>query len=222
MKALRAVGLGLAAAVVLAAVGCGSSGPLDVYLSLPGVSPFAAGSLQTILIAAFEDEAPVEDFRAGEALEAALEADLLTGPNRGAGRVARARVDAVAGRDGAEVWKAAGAAETPGTVYLAGSVRMSSDIRKAIDRNTIGDGPFDLVARLLAKRRWRLAVDYYVISAATGETLHHTVLSEYQDYNELDKPAEFAFSELSARVLDKLKEVLFASPTNEVRTLLRH
>jgi hypothetical protein len=221
MKPRRVFGLSLIAAIALAAGGCAPNGPLDVHVSVPGVSPLQPAAFQTILVAGFADKAPVEDFQAGEALEAVLQADLLSGPNRHAGRVERVRVAAVAGRDGPEAWKAAGASEKPGTVYLAGSVRMSSDIRKAIDRNAVPDGPFDLVARLLAKRHWRLAVEYYIISAATGEVLRHNTLSEYQDYDELDKPAEFAFSELSARVLDKLKEVLFASPTIEVRTLLR-
>ena len=37
----------------------------------------------------------------------------------------------------------------------------------------------------------------------------------------LDKPAEFAFSELSERVIQDLYRVLCATPTTETRTLLR-
>jgi hypothetical protein len=221
MRPGRVLGLGLALAAALAGGGCGSTGPVDVLLSVPGVSPFKAAAFKTVLIARFKDEAPIEGIQTGPALEEALEAGLLAGPKGRLERVARVDVPPVAGLDGPEAWRAAGAAEAPGTVYLAGSVKMSSDIRKALDRNALADGPFDLAARLLSKRRWRFAVDLYVISAATGETLHHQSWSEYQDYDELDKTAEFAFSDLSARVMDKIKEALFASPTIEVRTLLR-
>lgn len=221
MKARLLLGLAGALAVGLAGAACRSTGPLDVRVSLPGVSPFAPGTFRTIIVADFRDEVPLPDFETGPALEEALEVGLKSGTKGQVERVVRTEVPAVAGRDEPQVWRALGAAEQPGTIYLAGSVHMSGDIRKALDRNVIADGPFDLVGRLLAKRRWRLTVEVYVISAATGEALHHQTWREYQDYSELDKAAEFAFSELSARVLDQLKQVLFASPTIEVRTLLR-
>jgi len=221
MKIRLLLGLAATLAVGVAGAGCRSTDPLDVHVSLPGVSPFAPGAFQSIIITAFRDEAPLPNFETGPAFEEALEVGLKSGTKGQVERVVRARVPAVAGSDEPPVWRALGAAEQPGTIYLAGSVRMSGDIRKALDRNVITEGPFDLVGRLLAKRRWRLTVELYVISAATGETLHHETWREDQDYSELDKAAEFAFSELSARVLDQLKEVLFASPTIEVRTLLR-
>ncbi len=209
------------AAVLLAAAGCRSTDPLDVHVSMPGVSPFAPGTFKAIVITRFQEETPVADFAAGAALEAALEARLRSGTRGLVERITRSKVEAVAGRDEPAVWRTAGAAEGPDTIYLAGSVKMSSQVRKALDRNAVTDGPFDLKARLLAKCRWQLEVDLYVISAATGETLHHQTWRETEDYNELDKTAEFAFSALSERVLDRLKEILFASPTIEVRTLLR-
>jgi len=208
-------------AAVLAGAGCRSTGPVDVHISVPGVSPFGPGAFRAAVIAGFRDDGPIEGFEAGPALEAALEEGLRSGSPRRLERVVRAKVEAVAGRDEPAAWKAAGAAEGPGSVYLAGSVKMSGQVRKAVDRNVVVDGPFNLLGRLLAKRRWQLEVEIYVISAATGETLYHESWREYEDYNELDKTAEFAFSALSERVLDKLKEVLFASPTIEVRTLLR-
>jgi hypothetical protein len=221
MKARRVVRLAAVLAVVFATSACRSTGPLDVHLSVPGVSPFEAGSVQAIIVTGFRDEAPLKDFQAGAALGEALETGLRSGTKGRLERVVRANVPAVAGTDEPAVWKALGAAEEPGTVYLAGSVRLTGEIRKALDRNAVADGPFDLVGRLLARRRWRLAVEIYVISATTGETLYHETCREYQDYNELDKAAEFALSELSERVVDRLKEVLAASPTIEVRTLLR-
>jgi hypothetical protein len=221
VKPRLVTGLAVALAAALAGGGCRSTEPVDVHISIPGVSPFAPDAIQTILIAGFKDEAPIEDFQAGPAFEQALETGLVSGAKGRIERVARADVPAVAGLDGPAAWKAAGAHEAPGTVYLAGSIKMSSEIRKALDRKAVVDGPFDLVARLMAKRRWRLAVDLYIISAATGETLHHHVWSEHEDYDELDKTAEFAFSGLSARIMDKIKELVFASPTIEVRTLLR-
>ncbi len=63
--------------------------------------------------------------------------------------------------------------------------------------------------------------DLSVISAATGEVLYTKTFREERDYNELDKPAEFAFAELADRIRARLFSVLFAAPTVEERTLLR-
>jgi hypothetical protein len=221
MKRRGLVRLAAALAAVMAVAGCRSLGPVDVRVSLPGVSPFERGAFTAIVITGLRDEAPFEEFQPGPAFEEALQAGLRRELRGKVDRVGRAQVRAIAGSDGAEVWKAAGAAEEPGTVYLAGSLRMTSDVRKALDKKALADGPFDLVGRLLAKRRWRLEAEIYVISAATGETLHHQVCDEFQDYAELDKPAEFAFSELSDRVLVRLYQVLCAKPSLEVRTLLQ-
>lgn len=201
--------------------GCRMTVPVDVRLSLPGVSPFAPDAFTTVLVAGFRDEAPFEEFRPAPALEEALTDGLRREFKPKNVSVARAALPAVPGSDDAAAWKRLGAAEPPGTVYLAGSIKLTADIRKALDRHVPVDGPFNLVGRLLAKRRWRLAAEIYVISAATGETLHHETLDEYQDYGELDKPAEFAFSELSDRVLERLYQVLCGRPTIEVRTLLK-
>jgi hypothetical protein len=217
----RLVPLAAALAVFAAAAACRSTVPVDVRVSLPGISPFAPGAFTAVRVAGFRDEAPFEEFQPGPALEDALADGLRRELKSRSVSVARAAVRAVAGRDDAAIWKSAGAAEPPGTVYLAGSVKLVGDVRKALDKHVPVDGPFDLVGRLLAKRRWRLAAEIYVISAATGETLHRETVDEYQDYGELDKPAEFAFSELSARVLARLCQVLCGSPTFEVRTLLK-
>jgi len=212
-------------AVLLAAVGaaaaCTAMGTVDVRMSMPGVSPFAPGTFSKIIIANFRDEAASDDFAPAPALEEVLERTLGRALKERGGRVVRARVEAVAGRDEPAVWKAAGAAEDPGTVYLAGSVRLSGEILKALDKSLPQDGPFDLVRRLIAKRRWRLDVELYVVSAATGETLDHQSFSEFQDYGELDKEAEFGFNELSDRVMGRISQALLGTPTIEVRSLLR-
>jgi hypothetical protein len=59
-----------------------------------------------------------------------------------------------------------------------------------------------------------------VLSAADGATLYQRRFEEDRDYIDLEKPAEFAFSELSARVRARLLPVLLGSSTLETRTLL--
>jgi hypothetical protein len=66
-----------------------------------------------------------------------------------------------------------------------------------------------------------MAVDVFLVSAATGEVLHRTNLREYRDYKELDKPVEFAFSDLSDRIRARLFPALLGTSTIERRALLR-
>ncbi len=219
MKGHRA--LVLAAILVSAASACRSYGPLDVQISVPGVTPFPAGTLSNILVAGFRDEAPLPDFAPGPALEEALVNALRRELRETAGLVDRVPVDAVPGRDDPAAWKAAGEGRPVGTVFLAGSVKLSGATLKAIDPKAMADGPFNLVRRLLAKRRWTLTSEISVISAATGETLHRATYRESQDYGELDKPPEFAFSELSDRLVVQLGQALLGRATLETRTLLR-
>lgn len=222
-RRLSLVPIAGALAALLAVAGCSSSGPLDVRVSMPGVTPLAAGTVSTVIITPFRDRAPFAEFQPGPALEEELAKGLgreLKLKDK-AGRVERAEGMAAAEPADAAAWRTAGASQGPGTVYLAGTIRMSSDVRKALDKKALADGPFNLVTKLLAKKRWRLEAEIYVISAATGETLHRETCDEFQDYGELDKPAEFAFSELSERVIQDLYRVLCATPTTETRTLLR-
>jgi len=208
-------------AAAAAAAACAAMGTVDVRMSMPGVSPFTPGTFSKIIIANFRDEAALAEFAPAPAFEEALETMLGRALKERGGRVVRARVEAVAGRDEPAVWKTAGAGEDPGTVYIAGSVRLSGDILKALDKSVPVEGPFDLVRRLIAKRRWQLDIELYVISAATGEALDHQTFSEFQDYGELDKEAEFGFSELSDRIMGRMSQSLLGTPTIEVRTLLR-
>lgn len=219
MKAWRAVLL--AWALIAAGAACRSAAPMDVRVSLPGVTPFPPGTLSTIVVTGFRDEAPLADFTPCPAFEEALVNALRLGLKDTAGLVERAPVEAVAVDRDAAAWKAAGAGRAPGTVFLAGSVRLAGVTLKAIDPKSVSDGPFDLVRRLLSKRRWTLTAEIAVISASTGETLYKDTFRESQDYGELDKPAEFAFSDLSEHIMDRLGEALLGRSSVEVRTLLR-
>ncbi len=129
-----------------------------------------------------------------------------------------------AGRGGgppAPFWKEA-AAGRGGAVFLTGSVTLAGQVRKALDKSAPKDGPFNVAKRgLVEQRRWTLSVDLFLVSAATGEVIHRTSLREDRDYLELDKPAEFAFSDLSLRLRDRLLPALLGTTTIERRALLR-
>jgi hypothetical protein len=206
------------AAVIAAGASCRSSGPVDVRVSLPGVTPFPAGSFAEIVVTDFRNEVPLPDFDPGHELQSYLAAELrrafdgtvspLPLPSGAAASPSFWR-EAAAGRDRA--------------VFLTGSVRLESQVRKALqDKNIPVDSPFNIAGRgLIEHRRWTLAVDLAVISGVSGEPLFRKTFREDRDYIDLEKPADFAFSELSGRVRDALFPALLGSPTVEKRTLLR-
>jgi hypothetical protein len=99
---------------------------------------------------------------------------------------------------------------------------LTSQVRKAVQDKDAPDGPFKLAGRVLIEQvRWTLAVDVAVVSARTGEPVFRKDYRETRDYNELDKTAEFAFSDLAAVFRAHLFPTLLAAPTIEPRTLLR-
>lgn len=205
MRTAAAFALVLALA---AAPACRSGGPLEVRVDLPGVSPFPAGSFDAIVVTDFQEDLPVEGFSAGRALGEYLadEIDLaFKGPVT---RLERAS-DALAGGSGR-------------AVVLTGSVRLSTEVRKALDNRPIpADGPFKSAERgLLEVRRWTMAVEVSVLAAADGAPLFRKEYREERDYTDVEKPADFAFSDLSARVRARLLPTLLGTTTLEKRILL--
>ncbi len=205
MRTAAAIALVLALA---AAPACRSGGPIEVRVDLPGVSPFSAGSFDAIIVTDFQEDSPVEGFPAGRALSEYLagEIDLaFTGPVT---RLERA-ADAPAGGSGR-------------AVVITGSVRLSTEVRKALDNKPIpADGPFKRAERgLLEVRRWTMSVEVSVLAAADGEPLFRKEYREERDYADVEKPADFAFSELSARLRARLLPILLGTTTLEKRTLL--
>lgn len=212
----------LLVAALAAAAGCRSFDPVLVRVELPSPTLFPADTVAAIIVADFRDEAPIPDVRAGVEFGSALKADLeraAPGPILVIGAPPGQLPPSL---DDPAAWRAAGAGCAPGTVFLAGSLRLEGEIRKALDRNVPAGSPFETGRRaLVAKRLWVLAVDLRVISAATGEPLHRAVLREEAEYAELDKPAEFALHELAARVRNDVVAMLYGTPTIERRALLR-
>jgi hypothetical protein len=205
--------------VLLVAIGvaCRPDGPVLVRLEMPGVSPFPAGAFDEIIVTDFRNEAPLAGLDAGRELRDDLAADVH--------RAFPGRVSVgtrPAGEDPAPAaWRDA-AAGREGAVFLTGTVRLTSQVRKAVQDKDVPDGPFKMAGRVLIEQvRWTLAVDLAVISARTGEPVFRKDYRETRDYNELDKPAEFALSDLAAVFRSRLLPTLLATPTIEPRTLLR-
>jgi len=208
----------LALAVLLAATpACRSDAPVLVRLDLPGVSPFPAGAFGEIVVTDFRNDAAVADFDPGLELQSYLAAELrrvFKGPVS-----VRPRPDE--GFAAPALWKEAGAGRDR-PVFLTGSVRLESQIRKALQKKSVPvDSPFKLRDRgLIEQRRWTLAVDLSVISGQSGDVLYHRMYREDRDYIDLETSAEFAFSALSAGFVAGLFPTLLGSPTSEQRTLL--
>ena len=60
-----------------------------------------------------------------------------------------------------------------------------------------------------------------VISGESGETIFTRVFREDRDYIDLEKPADFAFSDTSAAFREHLFQSFLGTPTIEKRSLLR-
>lgn len=219
---MKARAILLLAALLAGGAACRSLDPVLVRVDMPGLMPFPPGTITDIIVSDFRDEAPLPDFPIGPAFRTALEADLeraATGKLRITGG---SEFPTGARPDDPSAWRAAGAGRAPGTVFLAGSVRLAGEIRKALDRTVPADSPFDVPGRaLIAKRIWILEADVRLISASSGESLFRRTFREDREYAELDKPAEFAFHELSERIRDDLLRFFLGLPTTEPRTLLR-
>lgn len=203
MRPAAACALLLAFAIVPA---CRSSVSYDVLVDLPGVSPFAPGSFDSVVVTDFREDSPVEGFPAGRALRDYLaeEIDLaFRGP------VSRAD-------------SAAEAVGSPRALVLAGSVRMTTEVRKAIrGKRAPVEGPFkNTESPLVEVRRWTLDADVSILAGADGSTLWRRGFREESEYEDLEKPADFAFSVLAARVRARLLPALLGTTTLETRALL--
>jgi hypothetical protein len=205
------------AALMAVSPACRSSSPVLVRLDMPGISAFPAGAFGEIIVAGFRNEAAVPDLDPAHELQSYLAAELR--------RAFKGPVSLRTLPDGATalpaIWREAGAGRDR-PIFLTGSVRLESQIRKALQKGSVPvDGPFKLAGRgLIEQRHWALSVDLIVIAGETGEPLFRRTYREDRDYIDLEKPADFAFSELSARFRDRLFPTLLGSPTTEQRTLL--
>lgn len=205
MRSAAAVLLGF---VLCAGAACRSAGPVEVRVDLPGVSPFPAGSFDAVFVTDFSEDSPVEGFPAGRALRDYLADEIDLAFKGSVSRFERA-ADALA-------------AGTGRALVVTGSVRLSTDVRKALDNKRIPvDGPFKGADRgLLEVRRWTMSVDLSVLAGAGGETIMRKEYREERDYADIEKPADFAFSELSSRVRARLLPALLGTTTLETRTLI--
>jgi hypothetical protein len=208
----------LIAALIVAGAACGAPAPVLVRVDMPGVALFPAGTFDEILVSDFRNEAPLPDLDVGLDLKTYLAAEL---DRAFSGTVSLHSLPA-----GAEImpsyWKEA-AAGRGRVIFLTGSVRLESAVLKALKgKGVLFDSPFDLGGRsLVEKMRWTLFVDLLIISGESGEALFKKSYRETRDYIDLEKPADFAFSELSAAFRDRLFPSLLGVSTIEERTLLR-
>lgn len=198
----------LALAVVWSAAACRSAAPVEVRIEMPGVAAVAVGSFDEIVVTDFRDVSSLGDLAVGRELRDYLAAE-----------IDRAFGGAVTKLGAQEEALARGRERV---VVLSGTVALTTEVRKALDNKRVPfDGPFKTAGRgLVEQRRWTMTVDLAVLSAADGATLFKRVFKEERDYIDLEKPAEFAFSELSDRVRARFLPLLLGATTRESRTLL--
>ncbi|HPW17285.1 MAG TPA: hypothetical protein PLP83_02765 [Candidatus Aminicenantes bacterium] len=204
MKARAALGLALAWAAA-----CQSVSPVEVRVQLPGVAALPAGSFDEIVVADFREAAPVPGLAVGRGLGDFLAAEI--------GRAFRKPVARCGPADEAP------ARPRERAIVLSGEVALVGEVRKALDKGRAPlDGPFKAAGRALVEQlRWTMTVDLVARSAADGTVLFRRVFRDERDYLDLEKPAEFAFAELSDRLRARLLPLLLGAPTWESRALLR-
>jgi hypothetical protein len=207
-------------AILAAGAACRATAPVPVRVEMPGISPFPSGSLTAIIVTNFRNDALIPGFDAGLELQAYIAAEIGSVFKGSVSRLALSS-DVAAGNAGPSFWRDAGAGRDR-AVFLTGSLSFASQLRKALKGTRASlDRPFKAADRRLFERlHWTLRVDMFLISAASGEILFQKTFREERDYSDIEKPAEFAFSELSGRIRAKLLTVLLGSSTIEPRTLL--
>jgi|APFre7841882724_1041349.scaffolds.fasta_scaffold44883_2 hypothetical protein len=215
---MRARALVIIAAGLAAGAACRSLEPVLVHVDMPGVSPFPPGAFAEVVVMEFRNEAPLADLDVGRELQAYLAEGLRRAFRGTVSLQPRPETDAPA----PSFWKAA-AGGRERLVFLAGSVRLTSEVRKALKGEKIPiDAPFDAAKHsLIEQLRWTLVVDLAVISGDSGESLFARVFREDRDYIDLEKPADFAFSDTSAVFRERLFQAFLGAPTIEKRSLLR-
>jgi hypothetical protein len=205
MKAAAALVLALASSALVA---CRSAVPIEVPIEIAGVAAIPPGSFDEIVVTDFEAAAPLADLAVGRELRDYLAAEIrraFRGPVMTAGSADEAL-----------------SRPKERAIVISGSVTLAGEVRKALDKSRVPlDGPFKTAGRgLVELRHWALTVDLSVRSAADGATLFRRVFREERDYIDLEKPADFAFSELAERVRARLLPLLLGTATRESRTLL--
>jgi hypothetical protein len=213
---VRAPALVLLATVVAAAGACRTLDPVTVPVEMPGVAAFPPGAFSEIVLTEFRNEAPIPGFDVGRELQAYLGGELK---RAFAGSVSlRPLVDPAAA--GPAYWKDA-AGGRAGVIFIAGSVKLTSEVRKALKSGLVPrDGPFDVKRTIIEQLRWTLVVEISVVSGSTGQPIYDNVFREDRDYIDLERPAEFALSDASAAVRGRFFQALLGTPTIEKRTLL--
>ncbi len=184
---------------------------------MPSVALFPAGTFAEIVVTDFRNEAPIPDIDPGLELQSYLAAELR---HAFKGTVSLRPLPAEP-EVTPSFWRQA-AAGRDRAIFLTGTVRLETQVRKALqDKHVPVDGPFNLAGRgLVERRRWTLTVDLVIISGETGEVLYRQTFRDDRDYIDLEKPADFAFADLSARFRGRLFPLLFDGSTVEKRTLL--
>ena len=208
----------LIVALIVAGAACGAPAPVLVRVDMPGVPLFPAGTFDEILVSDFHNENPLPDLDVGLDLQTYLAAELARAFS---GTVSRHSLPAEA-EITPSYWKDA-AAGRDRAIFLTGSVRLEGAVLKALKgKGVLFDSPFDLGGRvLLEKMHWTLVVDLLIISGESGEMLFKKSYLETRDYIDLEKPADFAFSDASAAFRERLFQTFLGAPTIEKRSLLR-
>jgi len=218
---VRTRALVLLAAVLAAEAACLPEPAVPVRVNMPGVSAFPAGLFREIIVANFREDEPSPELALGRELQSYLTAELDRSFDGPVSRVTVLWEDG-ASLDDPGFWKQL-AADKERAVVLAGTVGLSGQVRKALHKKMVPlDGPFKFDDRgFLEYLHYTLSIDLVVLSSETGESLFHKSFREEKDYTDIEKPGEFAFSELADRFRARLFPLFLGTSTPEERILLR-
>jgi hypothetical protein len=208
-------------ALALGAIGCSVVDPFrSVRIDLPGVTPFKLSDYREILVVPFKEEASPADFALAKEATAYL-AEELERDFKGPVVTLSAAEAAPPALEDEAAWKEKGTGH-PQALFLAGVVRLTSEVRKAINENERDvEGPFKKTGTGLSERRlFTLTLTLGLVDAATGRTVYRRDYKEVKTYIARKQPAEFAFYELAERVRLKFFRTILGAERVQERYLL--
>ncbi len=206
---------------VLGAAACAVVDPYrSVRVDLPGVTPFNLADYNEILVVPFKEEESPSDFPLAKEATAYFAAEF---ERKFKGRVETLAPDQAGSAAPADdaAWKEMGTGH-PQALFLTGVIRLSSEVRKAINESERDvEGPFKKTGTgLLERRLYTLTLTLGLVEAATGRTVYGKDYKETKTYVATKQPAEFAFYELAQRAKLKFFRTILGDERTQERYLL--
>jgi hypothetical protein len=150
---VRTLAIVLLGVVLAAEAACLPEPSLPIKVDMPGVSVFPAGLFREIVVTNFRDDAPSPEFAPGRELQVYLASEVERSFDGPVSLLTVSWEEARPLLEDPAFWKRAAAGHGR-AVILTGAVRLSGQIRKALQKKALPiDGPFKVDDRPFGRKR---------------------------------------------------------------------